>query len=288
MSMNVSSKVGNPIPWAQPNATPAVQSPAAVDTAAPALPTAPAAPALPVDSFEVAEVGAEQWSEKYAAGGVSGTDNVFAQEQLEKGGWANDTVPTRQNNDIDCGAAVATMLSGAKNPMGAEGQRQLMDQLQSQFGSAEGTTPEQMTQMLAHVGVEVRRGDATLDQNALAGTLSMGGKTAAMVDSNIIRPGGGNEPGSAHWVVVDGMNSEGDYQVRDPSDGSTYYVKPEQLASAMDTARSQHNGGGMLFVENARAGEQDLLNAGSGKSEALGKGPGTGSKAWKNSSETPW
>ncbi|WP_434388603.1 hypothetical protein [Melittangium boletus] len=297
--MNVSSKVGPSVPWTQPSETPAVQSPTNATAVNPAEQTvvdqvAAAVQALASDSFQTADAagaGSEQW-DKYAATGPTGstvpTDNVFSQEQLEKGGWANDVVPTRQNNDIDCGAAVATMLGSAKNPTGTAGQQEQMDALQAKFGSADGTTPEQMTKMLANVGVEVRRGDSTLDQNALAGTLSMGGKAAALVDSNAIRPESGGEPGAAHWVVVDGMNSQGDYQVRDPSDGSTYYVNPDKLGAAMDTARAQHGGGGMLFVENAKADEQTLNTVGAGKDEALGKGPGTGSKAWKNSAETPW
>lgn len=288
MSMNVSSKVGYPAPWPQATPTPA-PAPATANAAPPApavQPAATPAPPAPVDTFESAPGGVVASAsptpaapQTYAAD-PTGADNIFAKEQLEKGNWATDTVPLRQANDVDCGAAVATMLAGAKNPLDAQAQSQLMDNLQTKYGTDKGTTPDQMKNMLANVGVEVRRGDAKLDPLALAGTLSQGGKTAAMVDSNKIRPDGDpNSPGAAHWVVVDGMNDKNEYRVRDPSDGSSYYVSQDKLASAMEGARSDNNGGGMLFVEsaNSNATPEQLLAASGNQGEALGDGSGTGS-----------
>jgi hypothetical protein len=158
--------------------------------------------------------------------------------------------------------------------------KQLIKDLGAVYSTREGTTPKQLSKMLTHEGIKVKQGTSKLDKGALDGTLITGGKAVAMVDSNKIAPGGEAKPaGKAHWVVIDGMDDQGRYMVKDPGNASSYFVKPETLAKAVDSTRKTNQSGGMLLVENARtpAPAAALVEEATKKAEVLGDKPGTGS-----------
>ncbi|WP_309889155.1 cysteine peptidase family C39 domain-containing protein [Archangium sp.] len=206
--------------------------------------------------------------------------NLLSQHNRQQGGWKSIAPVLQQTSETDCGAAAAAMLLRAKGSKEGVSDAQLVKDLGSVYSTKEGTTPKQLSKMLAHEGIQVKQGTSQLDKGALDGTLTSGGKAVAMVDSNKIAPGGEAKPaGKAHWVVIDGMDDKGQYMVKDPSNASSYFVKPETLAKAVDSTRATNQAGGMLLVENARTPvpAAALVEEGTKKAEALGDKPGTGS-----------
>jgi hypothetical protein len=206
--------------------------------------------------------------------------NLLAQDNLQKGGWKSIAPVIQQTSDTDCGPAAAAMLARAKGGKEGVSDKQLVNELGARHASKEGTTPKQLSKMLADEGIKVKQGTSQLDKGALDGTLTSGGKAVAMVDSNKIVPGGEAKPtGKAHWVVIDGMDDKGQYMVKDPSNASSYFVKADTLANAVSSSREANQAGGMLLVENERAEvpKEALASEGEKKAEALGDKPGTGS-----------
>jgi predicted double-glycine peptidase len=277
---------------------------------APAAPAAPAAAPLNIpgstDCFEPVSKAQEQWAAKFAevvttiapeleqlaptelktlkdvANSVNEERNTVSNEQ--KGKWATSTPVLQQTEDANCGAAAAAMLVRAKAGKADKSDSQLMGELENQFASKEGTTPQQLSKMLAHEGIEVKKGDAGLDKGALDEALHTGNKALAMVDSNQLSSrGSAKEPGKSHWVVIDGMDDKGRYMVKDPGNGSSYFVKPEELNKAISTGREKHQSGGMMIVENTKsqAPEPVLAEESAKKAEALGNGQGGGSNTWR-------
>jgi hypothetical protein len=214
---------------------------------------------------------------------VNETRNVMVDEQLEKGKWSSATPVLQQTEDANCGAAAVAMLAKAKSGKVVGSGKRLMDELGSRFATKEGTTPQQLANMLAHQGIAVKKGATSLDENALDAALQNGSKAVALVDSKKIVTGGeAQEPGKAHWVVIDGMDEEGRYMVKDPATASSYFVKPEELDEAIDAGRDQHQAGGILIVENAEtpAPAPVLAQEAEKKAEVLGNTPGGGSN-WR-------
>ena len=205
--------------------------------------------------------------------------NLLSQHNRQQGGWKSIAPVLQQTSETDCGAAAAAMLLRAKGGKEGVSDKQLIKDLGSIYSTREGTTPKQLSKMLANEGIQVKQGTSQLDKGALDGTLASGGKAVAMVDSNKIVPGGEAKPaGKAHWVVIDGMDDKGRYMVKDPAKASSYFVKPETLAKAVDSTRETNQAGGMLLVENARtpAPAAALVAEATKKAEALGDKPGTG------------
>lgn len=265
------------------------------------------------DQFQNAVKQQQEWIEKYAAGGtgqltpeaaqtvadlgaasdtvtasvaglakqvnnaVNAQKNVVAGDQVAKGGW-KDAPVVKQTEDNNCGEAAATMLSKSKTGTEGVSAKDKMDELKSKYATDEGTTPEQMTKMLAHEGVAVKKGDAGVDKAALTDTLHNGGKAVAMVDSNKLDSKDAQAPGKAHWVVIDGMDDQGRFMVKDPAKGTSKYVDADELAQAVDTSRQTHQSGGVLTVENASGASEDVLaEQGKQSADVLGNTPGGGS-----------
>jgi hypothetical protein len=270
-------------------------------TSAPAK-TAPQAPQALQDAFQEVSKALTEFAQKFSAeagitpaaqqqvlksfksvvNAANEQRNVLAQDNLQKGGWKSVAPVIQQTSDTDCGPAAAAMLARAKGGKEGVSDKELVNDLGARHSSQEGTTPQQLSKMLADEGIKVKEGTATLDKGALDGTLTSGGKAVAMVDSNKIVPGGAAKPaGKAHWVVIDGMDDKGRYMVKDPGNASSYFVKADTLAKALDSTRQTNQSGGMLLVENARdaAPKEALAEEGTKKAEVLGDKPGTGSNA---------
>ncbi|HYO64811.1 MAG TPA: C39 family peptidase [Archangium sp.] len=221
---------------------------------------------------------------KELANSVNETRNVVAGDQFEKGKWSSATPVLKQTEDDNCGAAVAAMLTKARGGKESVSGEQLMDELGSRYGTKDGTTHKQMASMLAKEGIAVKAGNTRVDKNALEGTLKRGGKAVAMVDSNEISSSGkAQAPGKAHWVVIDGMDDQGRFMVKDPGSASSYFVKGEALNKAIDTGRKTHKSGGVLLLENAQTPATGPVAAQEAeqKAEALGNTPGEGSMSWR-------
>jgi hypothetical protein len=277
MSVKLSSMLGSAL-------SRALELPPQSRVQAPAAPTSPTSPAsTPApfvpgssDLFEQVSKVQKEWEAKFAevvqaiapeleqlapveakslknlANSVNESRNVVAGDQFEKGKWSSAT--------------------------------QLMDELGSRYGTKDGTTPKQMASMLANEGIAVKGSTTAVDKNALEGTLKSGGKAVAMVDSNeISTKGSAQAPGKAHWVVIDGMDDQGRFMVKDPGSASSYFVKGEELNKAIDTGRNAHQSGGVLLLENAQTPAPEPVAAQEAEktAEALGNTPGGGSMAWR-------
>ncbi len=201
--------------------------------------------------------------------------------QVKQGGWSQFTPVFRQSQQDNCGPAVAAMLVSSLGQAGDKTPEQLMNGFEAQYTNGAGTTPEQMGQMLAGQGVEVTRGAAKLDRDALDAALRAGHKVVALVDSNLISPKHPQAPGSAHWVVIDGMDGKNSYRIKDPGRGTGYWIQLPRLTHAMNSGWSSYGGGGMLVVRatNQNASEQALAQENSKHSGTLGDEPGIGSNS---------
>jgi len=158
-----------------------------------------------------------------------------------------------QTTSTDCGAAAVTTLVREDDKDPNQSTQQVINSLDHRFAKGDGATPKELSDMLAHEGFQITRGASRLDQMALDDALAKGDKVVALVDSNTIRPGGATSHGSLHWVVVNGQDKNGQYQIKDPADGASYAVSRQTLADSMSNGWSQHQGGGMLVVHNIGA-----------------------------------
>jgi hypothetical protein len=212
-------------------------------------------------------------------------NNVVALDQKDEGGWANEAPVLQQEGNTDCGETVAAMFKGAKEGReSVEGERGqgIINDFKSRFSKGDGTTPKEMADMLTSEGLEVKHSSKGLDRTAMDEALRNGDKAAVMLDSKI---SGSPEDvsGNAHWVLIDGMDNQGRYLVKDPSNGSSYYARPEDLANAINTSQSKSQSGGVLIVGNPDV-PTDLAGKNRDTAETLGDSPGTG-WGWKKSSQ---
>lgn len=247
------------------------------------------------DAF-AAEALTQAWANRFQpAAGVPLDDSSFrvglagAPAAPEIGGWddvGKDPDVIQQTKENNCGSAVAVMLG---NELGTsktqpESNTQKMDALESRFTNGQGTTPHELSNMLANQGAKVTQTSSTLDKGVLDQALSGEGKAAVMVDSSVVDPTAkGGETGRAHWVTVEGKDDQGRYRVKDPSTGKNVAVDADKLANAVDKSWEQHQGGGMMIVESAKgASEAQAAQEGGEKAVALGNTDGGGSRAMGN------
>ena len=214
-------------------------------------------------------------------------NSVVALEQKDAGGWASEAPVLQQEGKSDCGETVAAMFKGAKEGReSVEGERGqgVINDFKSRFSKGDGTTPSEMADMLTSEGLEVKNSTKGLERNVMDEALRNGDKAAVMLDSKI--SGSPNDvSGNAHWVLIDGMDNQGRYLVKDPSNGSSYYAKPEDLANAINTSQSKSQSGGVLIVGNPDV-PTDLAGRNRDNAETLGDSPGTGWGWKKNSQES--
>jgi hypothetical protein len=214
----------------------------------PAAPVGQKGPAAKAEAPSPAEAPAPHSTDGFERTAAQSTKQ---QEFDKKFGAASQDV-IKQTSDDNCGPAAALMAAGVKAGGSAE---QKMAELEAKFTDGKGTSAQQMSQMLAHEGVAVNQGHYKYDQHTVDQTLSKGGKMLALVDSNQINPGANQqEAGSAHWVLVDGKDSQGNYKVKDPATGTAYDIDFSKLSNAVDQNWIQNQAGGMLLVEDAGAG----------------------------------
>ncbi|HEX8700251.1 MAG TPA: papain-like cysteine protease family protein [Myxococcaceae bacterium] len=206
--------------------------------------------------------------------------NVASPAQFSKGGWVQTTPILQQSKPKMCGAAVAAMLGGSKQPEKMRDPRKYMSELVARTTDGyKGTTPQEMAKMLAYGGVEVTRSVKQFDSALAKSTLMNGDKLVALVDSGALDPkGNAGQPGAAHWVVIDGIDKHGNFLVRNPATGQSEYLPPSQLEKAVADSWDEHGGGGMMTVRNApKASESGLEEENLKHAATLGKRPGGGS-----------
>lgn len=154
----------------------------------------------------------------------------------------------KQTTADNCGPAAALMAAGVKP--GSSAAKEMAD-LKAKFTNGKGTTTQEMSQMLADKGVAVKQAHYKYDQHTVDQTLSKGGKLLAQVDSNQIQPGAKKGAGASHWVLIDGKDSNGNYQVKDPGTGTAYDIDFSKLSTAIDQNWVRNNTGGMMLLEGS-------------------------------------
>ncbi len=157
----------------------------------------------------------------------------------------------KQTTADNCGPAAALMAAGMKP--GSSAAKEMAD-LKAKFTNGKGTTTQEMSQMLASKGVAVKQAHYKYDQATVDQTLSKGGKVLAQVDSNQIQSGANKQgAGVSHWVLIDGKDSNGNYQVKDPGTGTAYNIDFSKLSTAIDQNWVRNNAGGMMLLEGSGA-----------------------------------
>lgn len=200
-------------------------------------------------------------------------------DSFEPAAGASDVV--KQTKDANCGAAVATLLSRTAGKDAASAS-QKMDSLESRFTDGGGTTPAELAKMLAHEGLEVKKGTSNFDMPSVNEALGRGQQVVVQLDTNRLATGVDSKvAGGSHWVVVDGMDDKGNYQVKDSSNGSKYSVSGQQIADAVGSAWELHQGGGMLVVGDPQSAmdEGTLVEKANLHTNVLGDTDGGGSRA---------
>ncbi|WP_224372763.1 C39 family peptidase [Hyalangium versicolor] len=235
-----------------------------------------------VDEAALPAAGAETLATQTPATQTASTDPATAKAVDPEG----DGV-IKQTNDKDCGATTAAMLSETTGKPSTGSSEETIKELDQRFATADGTTPRQLTDMLAHEGMTVTKGSSIVDPYTLNEALDQGKKVVAMVDSNKILPPGqtaGEGTGQAHWVILDGKDAQGNFSVKDPGTGTKYSVSLDKLTDAVNSGWGAHNSGGMMVVEKAQEGanEGTVAEANAQLGLMLGNNPGGGSNA-KNS-----
>ncbi|RKH46498.1 hypothetical protein [Corallococcus llansteffanensis] len=237
-----------------------------------------------------------EWSSRFqAGGGASAQEPGFsvgpagAPEAPEIGGWeteGSDSSVLKQTKQTNCGAAVAVMLSKdlGTGKTQSVSDTQKMDALESRFTDGKGTSPHELSNMLANQGLKVTQTSAGLDKDSLDQALARGGKAAVMVDSCLVDPTTKEgETGLAHWVSVEGKDDQGRYLLKDPSTGTRIPVDAQRLADSMQISWAKHQGGGMMLVENANGiGEPQAAAESGQKVASMGNTDGVGSRAQAN------
>ncbi|MBE4748131.1 hypothetical protein G4177_08045 [Corallococcus sp. ZKHCc1 1396] len=278
-----------PEPAAQQAALPLAKVVTSVESAPTAVQTEHASDAF---AAEDAIRMLQGWANRFASGaGASPEADALRVGQAcapqeaapQIGDWEDDASVVQQTKEQNCGAAVAVMLGNEKGTgkTQAASDTEKMDALDSRFTDGDGTTPIELSNMLASQGVKVTESASKLDKGLLDDALSRDGKAAVLVDSSKVDPRAqAGEKGQAHWVTVEGKDDQGRYKVKDPGTGKSVKMDADKLSDAVDTSLREHKTGGMVIVEGANgASEEQVAAESNSKVASLANEEGGGSRA---------
>ncbi|MCP3102479.1 hypothetical protein LZ198_26755 [Myxococcus sp. K15C18031901] len=248
------------------------------------------------DAYGAEEASRQAWSNRFS--GPAGTCEVAPTAQVVGSvkdmpaqapainGFGGDGSVIQQTKDANCGSAVATMLGKSKGTTSKDSAQdsQTMDALESRFTDGNGTTAHELSNMVAHEGAQVTQSSSTFDRTMMDQALARDGKAAVLVDSNKVDPNAKDSgTGRAHWVTVEGKSEDGSYKVKDPGTGKSLSLSAGELEDAVGTSWREHQGGGMLVVEQAQGTtEAERAEKGGHLIGALGTTEGGGSRAKSN------
>jgi hypothetical protein len=146
------------------------------------------------------------------------------------------------NGPYNCAAASVAMLALGAGKKTNLTPAQLITELSKGIGTREGSTPQDVAQMLDRAGLSLG-GDALAgdySETALQDSLKQGNKIIAQVgvmDKD-------TKEMSAHYVVIRGIDAKGNYEISDPLRSHSTTVTPQQLREAVKHAPPD---GGMLI-----------------------------------------
>jgi len=185
--------------------------------------------------------------------GSSKPVNLALDTQLKVGGWSQATPVMRQTRSHNCGAAVVAMLGASKYSDKTQTPKLYMRELaKSNLDYQKGVTPEEMAKMLASQGLKVMQSVKEFDPAMASSTLmEQGNKLVALVDYKELAKGEKGAADSAHWVVIDGIDTNGNYLVNDPATGRLEHLPMARLAEAVNACKTKHGGGGIMAVRSS-------------------------------------
>ncbi|NEJ54561.1 hypothetical protein GR213_35405, partial [Rhizobium leguminosarum] len=127
------------------------------------------------DAFAAVQALNQAWANRFQSVSGASAQDVGVQGTLanapqapEIGGWdtaATDPEVVKQTNQNDCGAAVAVMLGkeiGTSKTQPAS-DKDKMSALESRFTQGQGTSPHELSNMLANQGTKVTQTSSKLD-----------------------------------------------------------------------------------------------------------------------------
>ncbi|HYH98645.1 C39 family peptidase [Hyalangium sp.] len=153
------------------------------------------------------------------------------------------------NGAYNCAPAVVAMLARGAGKKSELSDAQLITELGKGLVTQDGSTPQGLARMLA-------RAELPIAGKALAGNysdaavqehLEQGHKLIAQVALT----GADTKDASAHYVLIRGVNAQGNYVISDPMSSGSSVVTPEQLRKAVHGAPP--DGGLLLPVAGPRS-----------------------------------
>ncbi|MDY7230957.1 C39 family peptidase [Hyalangium rubrum] len=156
------------------------------------------------------------------------------------------------NGAYNCAPAVVAMVARGWGRMGHLNDAELIQKLGKGIVTDKGTDADGLTRMLARVDVPPA-GEAlgaNYSDKALREHLSQGHKLIAQVQSFDPK----TRQGSAHYVLVQRVNSQGNYVISDPLSNKTSVVTPRQLQEAV--RKAPPDGGMLIPIASPNEGKQ--------------------------------
>ncbi len=201
-----------------------------------------------------------------------------ASSQSQSQGFSSAGRSVQQPTDISCGlGALATVNSASKAGLSDEqllasvqDNARAINDAQGQGGLkpvdlADGTNPQEMSQLLGQQGQEVVRGFGQFDSDALKDATKEGYKGMMLVDANALEntQAAGEKKaegqGALHWITIDDIQEtqgadgkkEPVYSVKDPDSNKDYTLSRDQMEHIVNQAKNGvHQTGGGLLVKN--------------------------------------
>jgi predicted double-glycine peptidase len=201
------------------------------------------------DRFEAAPAQVNQRS----GGNTTGSLQQRINDAAGRKDWKREAPVIRQTTGYNCGSAVVAMLTRAAGSYGEKhlSDKELIQRVGQGYQRTDGVHVDDMAKMMNDAGLVV-------DSAALPKSEDVGGymrerlldgqKLVAFVDGNSLA-GFQGEKASAHWVLVDGIDSNGRFIVKDPALGKAISVDAQSMAASLDRAKRETGSAGFLAVE---------------------------------------
>jgi hypothetical protein len=222
----------------------------------------------------------------------TGSSNV--QSQIDTAARSRDwkkTAPLMQQTTLDnCGPAAVAMLARSAGSYGEQhlGDEELIRRIGSGYLNRAGPGGVQVNDMgfmMNNAGLVIDSASAPKGaevEGYVKDRLLSGQKMLALLDGHMLQgtQGAGASP---HWVVIDGVDSNGQFVVKDPALGKALSVNGATLRASLESGERATGASGLLAVEPKTQFGADrnhgLLNGAAGMgSRPMNNGKGVGTR----------